>query len=224
MSTWILSPHADDAALSLAVALRSEVFPEPIGVVTAYSVSTFAVDEGRSQSSITAMRTAEDSRFAAAFDVSIRQLGLRDAPLRRSIKGTDVFDLRLPVLSRSVNALARRVRSIQNDWSKTTLVVPSGVGGHIDHRVAARASDGLPASSVFAYADQPYAIQDPRLLDQLRERRGEPDWSATASTRNVAVKVEASEYYPSQPAAARMIAALGVASPPTILEAVWRIQ
>jgi LmbE family N-acetylglucosaminyl deacetylase len=217
-SSWILSPHSDDAALSLAVAIRSGILPGPITIVTVFSSSGFSSSSDLSIESTTQMRLEEDTDFAQIFGVSLVSLGLWDAPLRTSAR--DVFDSTLRLDGKDISQVSRLVGAIIGDSKDRIVILPAGIGSHIDHRVVA-ALDQMPFSRVYRYADQPYAIRDPNWI---KRHRIAPVWVACASAENVALKMSAAACYPSQPAASRLVEDLQGARNDRVVEALWQAR
>lgn len=213
----ILSPHSDDAALSLSVAIQTGALPQPVTVVTVYSTSSFSRSRIGSTPATTRMRLEEDRRFADAFNVGLIPLGFLDAPLRYG--SDDVFNMSAKPSAAEINDQTKAIMRTWESLGEPVLVVPTGLGGHVDHRIVAGV-DVRSASRVLRYADQPYAFANPESFKSDEP----PTWSALASKKNVATKLRATDCYPSQPAAERMSALLEASPAESIVEALWLVK
>lgn len=219
--TWIVSPHHDDAALSLAAAINLGVLPAPVRVANVFTVSNYSVPR-RSLRHTSRMRAAEDRDFADAGGVVAVNLSLRDAAVRPGIGLSGVFGQELEVDSVLLAQVTRRLCAAAPDLADSVLVLPAGLGGHIDHRTCAALADAGLGTQVLIYADQPYASENSDAIPRLIERYGEPMWTATASPGVVRIKADAARFYPSQPAAQQLIDTMEGAGVGQILEVLWR--
>jgi LmbE family N-acetylglucosaminyl deacetylase len=152
----VVSPHRDDAALSLGSLLRR------LGrrhvrfrILNCFTVSDFApYHSGLTTEQVTRLRRREDRCFGRLLgrSVSWRSLHGVDAPLRR---GADVDIFRAPFDVTESNALARRIEAAAG---ADLLLVPLAIGRHIDHLVARRAAGSLRSTHAIAFfEDIPYA-------------------------------------------------------------------
>ena len=190
-----LSPHYDDAVLSCGgtVAALAAAGCRPL-MVTLFGgetpeelVGDFARWKHRrwgyeSADAVMAVRRGEDSAAAAVLGCRTRWLGFLDAIYRgeRYAADCELFGPLLPSEEGLIPLIADEIASLP-EWERgTTVYVPLGVGGHVDHQLAfaagrALAGRGLP---VFAYEDCPYAIHTPdsvgRRLAQLGGQVGPP--------------------------------------------------
>lgn len=161
MTTLVVSPHLDDAVLSLPGCIRTLALRgERVVVLTVCSEG----DVGH------ATRRAEDLAALALLGAVPLQLGLRDAPQRRSI--TPSFrELVLRELTDDDIDAATVTRALAlaiAEVGPSTTLLPLGVGEHIDHRIVHAAHTGL-AGRVGFYEDRPYAlIQHAVRARQLR--------------------------------------------------------
>jgi LmbE family N-acetylglucosaminyl deacetylase len=128
VTVLVVSPHLDDAALSVPAFVRSRaVLGERVVVLTVFSEGDDAYD----------VRRDEDRAALALLGAEPVHLGLRDGPYRRDLprtfRGLVLTELAdgdadatatAGVLVERVAALAPRV-----------VLLPLGVGEHIDHRV-----------------------------------------------------------------------------------------
>lgn len=216
--TWIISPHSDDAALSVGIAIVDGVFPRPINVVTVFTVSAFSSVSSIDPKEITQLRNGEDRSFAAWYDVTLHSLAFQDAPLRASHSdGHSVFDASDSVSWSLVFDVAASIRVLNDEWNASLLVLPRGIGHHIDHRTVAETKALLPSAQTVHYSDQPYSIESgedsPNHVPSL--------WSASASAQNVGIKRTAIAHYASQPAVTRFASMLADVDSSSCLESLW---
>lgn len=149
MTTIVVSPHLDDAVLSLPCFLRARALRgERVIVLTVFSEG----DEGY------AARRAEDLAALALLGVEPLHLGLRDAPFRRGLR-RDFRALvlgELPVDDADAALVARTLADRVAAFAPAEILLPLGVGEHIDHRIVHAAHPMLPGPLGF-YEDRPYA-------------------------------------------------------------------
>ena len=142
----VVSPHLDDAVLSLPCWLATR--EEEVVVLTVFS-------EGDASY---AGRRAEDAAALGVLGVRGEHMGLLDAPFRRgtewSFRGLVLAELKAGDVD------AAEVAAEIGEWvarlGAATVVLPLGVGEHIDHRVVHAAHAGISGRVGF-YEDRPYA-------------------------------------------------------------------
>jgi len=195
----------------------------PLLLVTVFSRSNFApiLPPTRSVEEITADRSDEDSRFASFIGAATKNLGLADAPLRFPNQTIDSLISGAKADTALIPALALQIQELVVNHSSNVLLSPMGHGRHVDHLTVRAACDAVTGCEVRYYLDQPYAGVLPskceiggysRLLDlNLQER-------------NRHLKLKIAGFYPSQPAARRMMQLLTVASNEAIVESLWKIK
>ncbi len=165
----VLSPHHDDAALSLGLTLLDAAEAgEALHILNVFTVSAHSPQRAaQGIAEISTLRAEEDADFVSRLPGGVAgDLGRRDAPLRGytgySFIGRRDFDAkeRAEVLD-----LALQLRL----WMGHDLYyVPLALGGHIDHRVARAAAERAWAGSeIRYYEDLPYAAWKPELLDAV---------------------------------------------------------
>lgn len=179
MRTIILSPHLDDAALSLGgwISDRSaggqsvEIWTLMAGVPPTEELSEFARSMHAKWTTGGARQTVESRRLedldaAAILGAAAVHFQFLDAILRRDTGGSPVYedpvgaqvhpaDVELPVQIRSALEQAP-----QPDDSIFCLL---GVGNHVDHVIVRRAAELLDLPLTYA-ADFPYVIQHPDAI------------------------------------------------------------
>ncbi|ALG73681.1 hypothetical protein VY88_23050 [Azospirillum thiophilum] len=188
----VVSPHCDDAVLSLGTVLARA--RRPVRVLTLFDRSRATID-GTPPGQVTALRHAEDARVAAAFGHRFDYAGLPDS----SVRGVAWDDARAP-LDRALLARAARWLSLRlgDSGGAACLYLPAAVGMHPDHRLALLAAlDALGRSRrrVMLYAEHPYLLlsaHDHRLRCLMAGRRAVRQRIRPAATAAMLA------FYPSQ--------------------------
>jgi len=161
----VASPHSDDAALSCgATLLAAANRGSRVIIVTCFSISEYTQNEpdGSDPLRVTRIRIEEDNKFASNIGplVSLLPLAFEDAPIRRerSWKETCSVSTLTPYETKLQDQLAHVLLSLLN--GSTSLLAPSGIGGHVDHRIVSAASRTLQllGHDVWFYEELPYAI------------------------------------------------------------------
>lgn len=155
MTLFVVSPHLDDAALSVGAAIAAQTARGRDVVVVSVCSVVGAPN-----------RVVEDRAAIAALGARHVHLGLLDAPLRGVVESwaglcdsDDDDDF--------AAAIAERLRPVLVD--ATEVWGPLAVGGHIDHRATSSALHGL--GHFTAYEERPYSRQRGAVL-QAWQRRG----------------------------------------------------
>ncbi|HEY6377200.1 MAG TPA: PIG-L family deacetylase [Edaphobacter sp.] len=194
MKILVLGPHRGDAAFSLAVSMGNWLAAgHRVTILNVFSRSLYApysdaefVHENDRLSYVSAMRRREDERFvqqvvnelpkAAKANLQMVDLNLKDAPLRLRCAQEDVCDLGVnpedPAIGKLRKALDQQVGAREVD----ALVLPLGLGEHVDHLTVRAAALPLTVKLPSAfYEDLPYAATHPSAatdLQVLREETG----------------------------------------------------
>jgi LmbE family N-acetylglucosaminyl deacetylase len=149
MTLLVVSPHLDDAVLSVPGLMRARALRgERVVVLTVFS-------EGDDEH---VGRRAEDLAALALLGVEAVHLGLRDAPLRRGLR-RHFRDLVLGALGEDdadAIAVTRTLVAGITSIGPSMTLLPLGVGEHIDHRIVHAVHAALPGVVGF-YEDRPYA-------------------------------------------------------------------
>ncbi len=169
----IVSPHLDDAALSMGAAMLSAAQHTPFLVVDVFSKVSwwrFDLNEGilpRVQTT----RDVEEESVMRLTRSKLRRWGLAEAPLRGYLLKEIFTTLRKPEAVGTHESIRTRVRELAVEKPGERWFLPLGVGNHIDHRIARDAAlDGLrdadvAGKTVAFYEDLPYAAQLPAVGD-----------------------------------------------------------
>ncbi len=181
MKIVVVSPHRDDAAFSLGLAINGWLASgHQVTVLNCFTKSDYApfsdvssVHANDRLSFATAVRRREDVAWGklAGSGLRFHDLDLLDAPLRLACPLSEIqtIDIRPGdrAVSRVAGALAKLARVAQTGG--IAFAVPLAVGNHIDHRVVRRAAvETLAAMAVPVafYEDLPY-VSRPGAADTL---------------------------------------------------------
>lgn len=212
MKLLIVSPHCDDAAFSIPLAMREwELTGHELLLVSLFTWSAYAprsplsrLSEPARQFSVSALRKQEDERFLAMFASACSiDLALMDAPLRLGCAIDDLCDrpvhLQDPALRSIQSALEAQLHARDG-----ALVLPLALGGHVDHATAHEAALPLAANMPCAfYEDVPYAMRERAPADLARMRAHvrmplRPVLYGAAHPEPIAWRMQAAVRYPSQ--------------------------
>jgi LmbE family N-acetylglucosaminyl deacetylase len=161
-SLTILSPHQDDAALSLAMTIRAAARNGvSVRIVNCFTVSDYAPhSEAVGPAEVGAVRQAEDREFASRVGagVEVLDLGMQDAPIRL---GCPVEEVRRRRVGRRERDDAARIAGAVEQNQAGVVLAPLGLGRHIDHLLAREAAIRLARAgrTVVFYEDLPYAAE-----------------------------------------------------------------
>ena len=156
----MVSPHYDDAPLSVGQSMLDGALANhsvTVGIVFGRSNWTrwFHPTRGR-MPAVTAIRYAEERLNAHRFGYRVRTGGLEEAILRLGTTDTTEFlDPGYPARDTPEREAVARMLMTWTD-GVDGMLLPLGVGGHIDHRIVAAVAPDLTVPVAF-YEDRPYA-------------------------------------------------------------------
>jgi LmbE family N-acetylglucosaminyl deacetylase len=172
MKIVVVSPHRDDAAFSLGLTVGSWLEQgHAVEVMNVFTRTEYApysdVDSLHANdrmSFASAVRKREDEAWVKRYvgqlgrgRLTLEDLNLKDAPLRLHCSPEAVYG-REPELTEKVVSKLKRTLELSKAGA---LVLPLGVGNHVDHLTVRTAS--LPAdrhaTPLAFYEDQPYTAQ-----------------------------------------------------------------
>jgi len=219
MTTICLSPHLDDAVLSVgAILAEARLAGDAVLVLNLFTASTQVFRPGPLSFRAHALapeRQAEEARAMAVLGVDHQNLGLLDAPFRdRRYRAYWRLLGPVPHWESSDREALEAVRAIARERRVKRILAPLGVGGHVDHQLAYRLGTALETEfEVHYYEDMPYALTPYALPRRLRELGVTlPGW--TPSLREVVGAVrthfETHPVYLARPAWQRRFASLGI--------------
>lgn len=219
MTTICLSPHLDDAVLSVGATLaESRLAGDAVLVLNLFTASKQDFRPGPLSFRAHALapeRQAEETRAMAALGVDHQNLGLLDAPFRdRRYRAYWRLLGPVPPWESSDLEALDRVRAIARERGAKRILAPLGVGGHVDHQLAYRLAKALETEfEMHYYEDMPYALTPYALPRRLRELGVTvPGWTPSLSevVRAVRTHFETHPVYLARPAWQRRFASLGI--------------
>ncbi|MGB0589628.1 MAG: PIG-L deacetylase family protein [Myxococcota bacterium] len=201
-TSWVvLSPHHDDAALSLGLTLREAAQQgTAVNILNVFTVSSHCPGrDADGVGEVSALRAEEDAAFVAKLPGGVAgDLGRRDAPLR----GYEGYRfIRRRALDASERAEVLDLALQLRPWAgHDVYFVPLGIGDHIDHRVARIAAERAWAGAeIRYYEDLPYGAWKPeRVAAAVQSLGGAPEACLGASSRPAEEKRDLIACYGSQ--------------------------
>lgn len=213
--TIYLSPHLDDVALSCGgqVYMLGEA-GRPVLIVTVMagdppeqtpSAYVQALhDRWQLQVDVVARRRAEDTRACEILGADHLHWDIPDCIYRSHDETNEAFyisdeDIFGDVHSSEiglVNTISQRIRGLP---SHDRLIVPLGVGNHVDHQMTCRAAQESSSNGLVYYEEFPYA-GEPGTLQAVMQLKDD-SWQVTAiplSDAALRAKIEAVAAYESQ--------------------------
>jgi LmbE family N-acetylglucosaminyl deacetylase len=164
----VVSPHQDDAAFSLSLAIGAWLERgHAVEVVNCFTRSEHApfsdvssVHANDRMTYVTAVRAKEDESWrkqigAGAKRLSLKDLNVKDGPLRMHCALEELTSV-------GVNPVDKAMAKIQKAMEGAgAVVLPLALGGDVDHRTAREAALSLAGSAVPCafYEDLPYALE-----------------------------------------------------------------
>jgi LmbE family N-acetylglucosaminyl deacetylase len=152
----VISPHADDAAFSLAATLKVLVSAgSAVRIINCFTLSRYAPFTGaNSKISVITRRRHEEEAFRHSLggNSTSEDLGLVDAPARTGagLRGILASHLSANDIAETVDLLAESLKDAQED---TAIMAPLAIGNHSDHYIARQAA-------LVKYLDRPIAFYE----------------------------------------------------------------
>jgi len=164
VDTIIVSPHPDDAALSVAHLLLAS-HGESVMVLDLFSQTAWwrFSDSSGDLDEIQRVRFAEEQLMCRMASAKLRVLGLPEA-LLRGRRMDELFSGEIGDRDREVGRqICDALREIVREHTHANWYLPLGVGGHIDHRIAkdsaSRVLKECGVRSVWFYEEMFYAAE-----------------------------------------------------------------
>lgn len=189
LNILVISPHRDDAAFSCALSISYWLENgHKVTVLNLFTRSLYApysdaenVHANDRMSYVSAMRKREDVDFTRQVSkLEMIDLNLKDAPIRLRCSAESVCDLALDSADPAIAKIRKAVQGLAVGAKPFgAIVVPSGLGNHVDHRVAREACLPLAATLACAlYEDLPYASRVDSASDVAAMERESDERSA----------------------------------------------
>ena len=213
--TIFLSPHLDDVALSCGGQVYMLVEAgRPVLIVTVMagdppkqtpSAYVQALhDRWQLQVDVVAKRRAEDARACQILGADHLYWDIPDCIYRSHYETNEALynsdeDIFGDVHSSEiglVNTISQRIRSLP---PHDRLVIPLGVGNHVDHQMTSRAAQESSSNGLIYYEEFPYA-GEPGTVQAVMQLKDD-SWQATTislSEAAIQTKIEAVAAYESQ--------------------------
>lgn len=205
----ILSPHCDDAPLSLGGALLGKRLGSRVHVAVCFSVSRWIYGSKTlaSVSTCTKIRNGEERSAAKEFGYRVSFLGLKEPFARPGFDALkDVFDTKKTPEGQTVWRRARDVISKEISRAKGLILAPTPCSNHIDHKIVSAIARNFqrdnPDLCLGLYEDLPYAafLSDEAIASRISLHRGSKFWeSRTIRIPHIREKVARLRIYQSQP-------------------------
>ena len=167
MKIVVVSPHRDDAAFSLSLAIGSWLERgHAVEVVNCFTRSEYApfsdvssVHANDRMTYVTSVRAKEDESWrkqfgAVAKRLSLNDLNVKDGPLRMHCTLEELTSVAVNPLDKAMGKIQKAIEGAG------AVVLPLALGGHVDHRTAQQAAViGGSAMPCAFYEDLPYALE-----------------------------------------------------------------
>jgi LmbE family N-acetylglucosaminyl deacetylase len=208
-----MSSHFDDVAFSCAGTIATLVDARrPVHLATIFSAghsspTGFALECQTSKGigpeiDYMRLREQEDRSFARTLRLSQRfNLGFLEAPHRGYGSAEALFGPLLPRDSGLDLKIAWRIAQLARRLDAAAIWVPLGIGGHVDHRLAAAASRHACISQtmrIVEYLDVPYVLRAGLEASAQQGRVGPSSWRVCDVSRHQHLRARAVSMYGSQ--------------------------
>ena len=181
LNILIVSPHRDDAAFSLSISISHWLSAgHHVAILNVFTRSLYApysdadtVHQNDRLSYVSAMRKREDEAMIKQFPrATITDLNIKDAPIRLHCDSSIVCDMDVDPKDSAFPKIRKAIVSALNGpRAINALVLPLGLGHHVDHRVARDAALPLTTNLPCAfYEELPYATRKGVSIDLSRFR------------------------------------------------------
>jgi LmbE family N-acetylglucosaminyl deacetylase len=175
----VLSPHRDDAAFSLSLSMHHWLSAgHSVTILNCFTRSLYApysdaetVPEERRLDYVSALRRREDHEFLRSIDgATMKDLDIIDAPIRLKCDSSTVCDIDVDPNDAATKIIQGAIAAIEKK-QLSALVLPLGLGHHVDHRTARDAALPLTPNLPCAfYEELPYATREGVRVDLTRFR------------------------------------------------------
>ena len=174
----VLSPHRNDAAFSLGLAMEGWLAAKHrvtvLGVFTRSATAPFSdadtVHPNDLLSYVSAMRRKEDAELLKLLPkLRMEDLNLKDAPIRLKCTVEEAYGLAPREDDSAIEKIRKALGKLDAAVKIDAVVLPLGLGQHVDHVVVRNAA--LPFATTRAYAfyeDLPDALRDGESFDADR--------------------------------------------------------
>jgi LmbE family N-acetylglucosaminyl deacetylase len=181
--TVILSPHSDDAALSLGGVLCRKIIECPTSLITIFGRTNYLQRSAfqADHESVTTLRKFEDLSFAKSVGVNLHYLDFPEAGLRYGPSFEKVFADKIQTDDCIPSNLPLVIQQIIERENPKYIYIPLGIGLHRDHLIVNRLSRMIAPHDIpfcIYYEDLPYAgyLSEGQILKHVNalHSRAEP--------------------------------------------------
>ncbi len=175
----VLSPHRNDAAFSLGLAIEGWLAAKHrvtvLGVFTRSATAPFSdadtVHPNDLLSYVSGMRRKEDAELLKLLPkLRMEDLNLKDAPIRLRCGLGEEFTTFPAADDSAVAKIQKSLAKLDAEMKIDAVVLPLGLGHHVDHVVVRNAALDFSATRAYAfYEDLPDALRDGELFDADRD-------------------------------------------------------
>ncbi|NLA36219.1 MAG: hypothetical protein GX868_11135 [Actinobacteria bacterium] len=207
MKVLLLSPHFDDAPLSLGQAmLDGELAGHQTSVGILFSRTNWSqwwYPNPRRWPLISAIRRGEEAVTSFRFKYKVRGAGLQEYILRTGVGDPDSYRSPIAAFERNeIRNVVEAVEAVATRWARDVDVVlaPLGVGDHHDHQIVAEAARrlGERGHTVAYYEDRPYTTWLGAEAAAEVARRVDPTLERRAASGPITADKHRRLFYPSQ--------------------------
>lgn len=162
----VLSPHADDAALSVGGLMLKAGFRSVVHILTLFGRSNYLRSTGfeNDWQLVTERRKREDAAFATRIGAKLTYLDFPEAALRLGSSFGRIFVDGAEAHMSIPRELMDKVRRVLERAKPELLFSPLGLGGHRDHLITRNLAQTIGRRqniSLVYYEDLPYAAELP---------------------------------------------------------------
>jgi LmbE family N-acetylglucosaminyl deacetylase len=206
----ILSPHLDDAVLSCGEHIlawkKSGFAVEVISLFTSFQAKKLSPETKRyltesgfsSLSAFEKERKSEDRAAMKVLSVPFQHLNLIDGGFRQS-KQFPTYPTREILFAGRIAAsdfsvvqqVVKKLEQINKKTQSTHVVIPLGVGQHVDHLIVRKSAEIVfPSQKIWYYADQPY-VRNPlnwKLSQWWKVMTSSRSWQFSSSTKQKSIE------------------------------------
>lgn len=162
-STFIISPHMDDAALSLGSAILAGRLGNRPTVVNVFSISNYTIDspDAGDPEVVTELRKAEEKRACETMGTGAVFLDFPEVQTRGLVTVHELNRKKYRLTRDPLYGdIAESLRDLFDRPASALALFPLGLGNHVEHRLLnriGRAFLNRKATTVAFYEDLPYA-------------------------------------------------------------------
>jgi LmbE family N-acetylglucosaminyl deacetylase len=175
----VLSPHRNDAAFSLGLALEGWLAAKHrvtiLGVFTRSATAPFSdadtVHPNDLLSYVSGMRRKEDAELLKLLPkLRMEDLNLKDAPIRLRCIAGEEYTREPSAEDSAVAKIHKALAKLDSEKKIDAVLLPLGLGHHVDHLVVRNAALEFSATRACAfYEDLPDALRDGESFDASRD-------------------------------------------------------